>query len=105
MEFDLRFRDFGGKAGLCQVNLVSVDGHDAFGSATLHLDGVKSGVAADVEDGLAGEIQGNRLGEMPPFILRIISQEMVRRGLNAAKPHVVKPRSNAPDALFDFMRA
>src|SRR5438477_7190921 len=84
-KFDIRAANFGGEAGLCEIALVGIDANHAAGAAALHLEAIKSGVTADIEHGLATKILWNRVREAPPFDRRIVAQEMMRRGMDAAQ--------------------
>ena len=50
-------------------------------AATLHLDRVEAGVAADIQHRSAGQISRNGMSEGAPLVGRIVIQEVVRGGL------------------------
>jgi hypothetical protein len=67
-ELDVEAGGLGGEAGLGEVALVAVHPEDAGGAAALHLEGVEAAVAADVEDGLAGEVSGMAWAKPENFV-------------------------------------
>ena len=82
-----------------EVVVVEVDADHARGAAPLHLDGVEAGVAADVEHGLAGEVLRDGVLEAAPLDVRVVAQEMLGRGLDAAQVDVVEPGPSAAARL------
>ena len=96
-ELDIGIQHFGGEARLRQVILVGVDTHHAVCAPALHLDGVKAGIAADVENGLSAEVLRNGVGEFLPFHAGIVAEEVIRRGLHAAEVEIVEPLSQLLD--------
>ena len=102
LEFDPAH--LGGKAGLVQVVLIRIDRDHALGAAPLHLDRVESGIAADVEDGPAAQICGQRIGETAPLHRWVITEEVLRGGLDAAQIEIVKPFAELAHAPLDRLR-
>jgi hypothetical protein len=90
-ELDFDALDLRSEAGLAEVMFVRVDAEDAGGSASLHFERVEACVAADVEDGPAGEVDGDGVAEAREFSLRVVAQEVIRRRLNALEVQVMKP--------------
>ncbi len=78
--------------GLRSVLLFGLpDTKDPIGSAALNLDGIKSGMAADIQHRRAAQIFRHGGRKSPPFDHRIVAQEVIRRGLNTMKIEVMKP--------------
>jgi hypothetical protein len=96
-EFDRRFAHASCKARLCQITLVDVDGNDPIGPPALHLDRIEAGVTTHVQDRLASQVGGQSVGEALPFDARIVTEKMVRRGLDPAQSQVVKPFAQRAD--------
>jgi hypothetical protein len=90
-ELDVDALDLGGEAGLAEVMFVRVDAEDAGGSASLHLQRVETGVAADIKDSLTGEVGGDGVAEARELSLRIVAQEVIGCCLNAFEVQVMKP--------------
>src|SRR5436309_10979162 len=76
-EFDIETGHLGREARLLEVTLVVIDREHPRRSAALHFQRIKPGIAADIEDALAGKIGRDRIGEMPPFHRRVIAEKMV----------------------------
>jgi hypothetical protein len=90
-KLDVDILDLGSEAGLAEVMFVRIDAEDAGGSASLHLERVETGVAADIKDSLAGEVGGDGVAEARELSLRIVAQEVIGRCLNALEVQVMKP--------------
>jgi hypothetical protein len=90
-ELDVDALDLGGEAGLAEVMFVRVDAEDAGGSASLHIQRVETGVAADIKDSLAGQVGGDGMAEARELSLRIVAQEVIGCCLNAFEVQVMKP--------------
>ncbi len=104
-EFDVETVDLGGELRLVEIVLVEIDAEHPSGAAPLHLDGVEPAIAADVEHARAGKIGRQRMAELPPFVLRIVAEEMLGRGGDAAELDIVEPRPEAFDAGTDLVAA
>src|SRR5690348_3981176 len=102
-KFDVEAAHPGGKARLRQIFIDGVDADDARCAAALQLHRVETGVAADVEDRVAGEIARNGVGEAAPFDGRIIAEKMLRRGANTVEVEIVKPGAKRVDLPLDFL--
>src|SRR6476620_3613408 len=76
-EFDIEAGHLGCEARLLEIALVVIDREHPRGAAALHLQRIKPGVAADIENTLAGKIGRDRIGEMPPFHRGVIAKKMV----------------------------
>ena len=53
-EFNVHIVDLRRESCLGQVIFVEINGHDALGPTPLHLERIKSSIAADIKDGFAG---------------------------------------------------
>ena len=82
---------------LREIAVVAVDAEHPRRAAPLHLDRVEARVAADVEHGLAGEVRRHGIGEATELGARIVAEEMVGRGLDAAQIDIVEPGSQRLD--------
>ena len=80
-----------------------VDAKHARSPTPLHLDRIKARVAAYIEDGAAGKVTWNGMGEAPPLQGWIIPEKMIRRGLHTADLDVVKPITQCADTLRHFL--
>src|SRR5690606_3071399 len=60
-ELDLRISEISGEACLRKIFVVEIDAENPRRTAPFHLDGVKAGVAANVQNGLASKIAGKRM--------------------------------------------
>src|SRR5699024_4246258 len=65
----------GRKTRLGEIEIVGIDSQDALRAPTLHLDRVEARIAAYVENGLAGEITRDRMGEFAPLQRRVVTKE------------------------------
>lgn len=92
---------FGGEPGLAEVVLVGIDAEDTRGTAALHLQRVEACVATDVEDGFAGEICRKSIAEACELNFRIIAEEMMRRGLDAAEAQIMEPGAERFNLLLE----
>src|SRR5689334_19848125 len=92
-EFDLDAVYFGGESSLREVTRVGVDADDVRGSPAFHLLRIEPSVTADVEHGLAGEIGRYGMRKRLPLALRVVAEEVMRSGLDAAQVHVLEPVS------------
>ncbi len=90
------------KAGLRQIAGVGVDPQDAGGPPPAHLEAVEARVAADVQNGLAGQIRGHQMREAGELVGGIIAQEMPGRSADAAKVEVLEPRAKPFGLLGDL---
>ena len=81
----------GGEPRLLEVPCVFVDAEYARRAAALHLDGIKSGVAADVEYRSAAQVLGQSVGEPAPLTRRVIAEKMIGGGGDTIELEVVKP--------------
>src|SRR5438105_11838077 len=81
-EFDIETGHLGREARLLEIALVVIDREHPRGAAALHFQGIKAGIAADIEDALAGKIGRDRVGEMPPFHRRVVAEKMVGGGFH-----------------------
>src|SRR3982751_4682765 len=98
MQLDVGGTNLRREARLLEIAWVGVDADDARRAAALHLQRVESGVAADVEHGLAGEISRNCVREAAPLHSRIIAEEMVGGGAHATEVEILKPVAQLMDA-------
>ena len=102
-ELDVHAAHLGGEARLGEIAVVEIHGDHPVGAAPLHLDGVEAGVAADVEHGPPAQVARHRLGEVRPLVRRIVVQEMLGRGGDAAEVEVVEPRPEVGDPGADVL--
>jgi len=101
-EFDLETGDFGCKFRLRQVFIVGIKAEHALRTPALHFHGVEAGIAADVENGLALQIIRDDAGETAPLDLRVVPQEVRRRGTDTLQIEIVKPGAERIDTATDF---
>src|SRR5215216_4013764 len=101
-EFDLETIDVGRESGLGQVFIVGIEAEHALRAPALHFHGVEARIAADIENGLALQIVRDDASKTTPFDLRIIAQEVRRRGTDTLQIEVVKPGAERIDAAPDF---
>src|SRR5258708_308907 len=92
------------EAGLGEVGLIEIYSEDAIRAPPLHLDRVKTGIAADIEDCLAAQIGGNGMRKVLPFDPGIISQKMIGSGADAPEIKIVKPIAKFPDPVANSVR-
>ncbi|MGY4434209.1 hypothetical protein ACVWWO_006686 [Bradyrhizobium sp. F1.13.1] len=59
-----------------KIFVVGVQAEDALGAAPLHLHGVETGIAADIEHGLAFEAVRDDSGEASPFHVGIVAKKV-----------------------------
>ena len=83
-EFDFYADRLGGEASLPQIIGIEIDREDASGVAQLHLDRIEAAITADIEDRLAAEVSGDRIGKPPPFDRRVVTEKMVWRSHDPA---------------------
>ena len=74
------------------------------GPATLHLQRIEAGVAADVEHALARNVREG-MSEAGELVGGIVVEEVIRRGAHAAQVHVVEPVAQFGDTGADPVRA
>jgi hypothetical protein len=99
-ELDADLRHLGREACLSQIAIVKINADNAVGAPALHLDGVKAGVAANVENALPGQVGGDSVRELAPFDIGIIAKEVVWRRWDAVEFDVVKPGAELFDAAL-----
>src|SRR5512132_3809733 len=100
-ELDLDLADLCGEASLPEIAVTGIEPDDARGPAPLHLDRVEAGVAANVENGHAGQVLRQAGGDVPPQNGRIVTQKVPRRRLHAGQVDVVEPFPQRSDAALD----
>src|SRR5438034_10686167 len=102
-EFDIEAGHLGREARLLEIALVVIDREHPRGSAALHFQRIKPGVAADIEDALAGKIGRNCICEMPPFHRRVIAEKMLGGGIHPVYVEIVEPRAERRHPLADLV--
>jgi len=85
---------------LREVVFIGIDAEYALGATALHFERIEPAIAADVEDGLSGKVLRQRIGEALVFDLRVVTEEVIRRGLHSAEAHVMKPGAQSSDAFL-----
>src|SRR5262249_2183217 len=101
-ELDVEIIHLGGEACLPRIFRLGIKTKHPRGTASLHLHRIESGVAANVEHRLAGQIDWDRIREWPPFDGREVAQEMRGRGAYAFEIDIVKPRRKRIDLPLDL---
>src|SRR5438270_732284 len=96
-KFDFDLIHFRSKPRLLQVLLLRIDSKNPRRAAPLHLEGVESGIAADIEDGAAGEIRRDLIGKPIPFDGGVIAEEMRGSGAHAVEIEIVEPGAQRLD--------
>ena len=104
LKLDIQPLNVSGKPRLRQIILIEIHAQHARRTAPLHLHGIEPGVAADVQHRLTRQVGGQAVLEPPPFHGRVITQEMLRRGLHPAQIHVVEPGSQRLRPRLDRIR-
>src|SRR5436305_2726299 len=99
-EFALHPVRFRGDSGLVQINVVKVDSHHAVGAAFLHLNRIKTRVAADIQHRLAAQVGGQRMREASPFNIWVIPQKMIGGSVYASEIQIMKPSPQFLNALL-----
>src|SRR5690606_15632719 len=99
-ELDVHLGDFRRETCLRQIGIIEVEAENAFCAPPLHLDRVETGIAANVENRLSGEVGGYRILEFSPFHMRIVAQKMVRRSGDAVELDIVEPGPELLDPLL-----
>ena len=84
LEGDVKVEYSGGETRLFEVLLIVVDAQHTPGAATFHFDGIKAAVASYIEHGFAAQVGGYGVAEVLPLQRRIITEEVIRRGLDTA---------------------
>src|SRR6185437_5015828 len=90
VKFNVRAHHLGREPRLREIALVVVDRDYAVGAAPLHFERIEAGVAADIEHCFPAQIPRNRMLETLPLEARIVTEKMVRRGLDAVEIEIVK---------------
>src|SRR5690606_35224568 len=99
-ELDVHLGDFRRETCLRQIGIIEVEAENAFCAPPLHLDRVETGIAANVENRLSGEVGGYRILEFSPFHMRIVAEKMVRRSGDAIELDIVEPGPELLDPLL-----
>src|SRR5262245_39981472 len=102
-EFDVGGIHLGGEPRLREIGGVGIDSDHECRTAPFHFQRVEAGVAAYIEDSLAGEIGWQRVSERAPFALRIVAEKMMRRSLHARQFHVLEPVPQLVNAPLDVL--
>ena len=102
LELDAEPEGLGGKTCLIQIAVVYVNAEDPLGPAALHLQGIKAGITADVQDGRAAQVRRDLGADASPFDVGKISQEMVGRSGNAMQVEIMKPVSQFGNAAGEL---
>src|SRR5437660_9470698 len=82
-KLDVASGNFSRKARLGKIVFVEIDSKDTAGPSALHLNRVKSGIAADIENGFSAQIRWNGMFEGAPLNGRIIAQKMCGSGVHS----------------------
>src|ERR1051326_2977035 len=102
-EFDIEAAHLSREARLPEIALVVIDREHARRAAPLHFQRIEPGIAADIEDGLAGEVGRDRIREMPPLYRRIVTEKIVRGGFHPVQVEIVEPRAERRHPLADLV--
>src|ERR1700760_504020 len=99
-EFDIDTIHFSGEASLSQIMQICVDPKYPICSAPLHLQGIKTRVATDIQHGPAVHIFGNHAVESSELDSRIVAEKMLWSCLDTLQPQIMEPRSHLANAGF-----
>ena len=98
LDIQVDAQGLGGKPRLIQIAVIDINSQHPAGSASLHLDGIEAAVAANVENRGPAQIEGNGVGNLPPFDAGKIAQKMVGRRGHAVQVEVVEPLTELRDS-------
>src|ERR1044071_9195493 len=90
-KFDRKSAHLSREARLLEIALVVIDREHARRAAPLHFQRIEPGVAADIENALAGEVSRDRIREMPPLHRRVVTEKMVGGGFHSVQVQIVEP--------------
>jgi len=88
----------GRELGLGEVARIMFDGCD-LGAAGVQSEGLKSGVATDVEHGLPPHVLRECRFYLGPEVEEEVAQRMVRRGAHPMQVEIVEPGAELIDSL------
>ncbi|EGE59441.1 hypothetical protein RHECNPAF_2190035 [Rhizobium etli CNPAF512] len=99
-ELDVEGKMIGGETGLFEIAWITIDAENPARVAAFHLEGIKSGIAADIKNAAACKIVRHHMFETVPFECRVVAEKMVRRGLDLPQPHIMEPGAQFFDTPF-----
>jgi hypothetical protein len=80
-ELDIQFGNLGGEPCLAQIVFVRIDTEDPLSAPPLHFERIETSIAPNVEDSLPAEVRRDGIPKMTVFDLRIVTQEVIGRGM------------------------